>query len=226
VPNLLDDLLGRASTLREGRTLMSNNMRLILRWGSVLMVPLVLGCGPAGAGDGEPPTYRVSTDPTTEILYFSSYGGSGSFAPQYHLFGDGRLVREMVGKAFRKPQSGMSHEVLLDPTDVKLLMDLVVEAQLPDMTPERLQQAFGRRPMKMHDGATYVLRLRFESYTRQSKLVEPYTAEVKMHSPRLQARVFPDVAEVQGMNTLIEAIDGHFPESAGKVIYGPDWRGQ
>jgi hypothetical protein len=201
------------------------SMRHTLRWGIVLMVPLVLSCGPADAKDGEPPPFGVSTDPTIEILYLSSYGGMGSFAPQYRLFGDGRLVREMVDKAFRKPQPGMNHEVLLDPTDVELLMNLVVGARLPEMTPERLQQAFGRRPMKMHDGATYVLRLQFESYGDRAP-EEPYVVEVKMHSPRLQARAFPDVPEVQGMNTLIEAIDGFFPESAGKVIYGTEWRGQ
>lgn len=198
------------------------NVRRMLQWGVVLLAPLALGCGAAGTEDGGPLAYRVSADPTVEILALGSYGGLGFFAPQYRLFGDGRLVREIVHKGNRQPDTALTDEVLLDPSDIELLLDLVIAARLPEMTQDGLQEAMGRRPLTMADGLTFVLELRFENYQRGGRKGDkPFVVQVKLHAPTLQLKVVPQLAEAQGMLALLEALDGYFPRSAAKVLYGP-----
>ena len=171
------------------------------------------------AGEGET-SYHLSTRATEEILSFGWYGASGDFTPQYRLYGDGRLVREIVYAGNRKTVK-RSDEVHLSLQDIDLLMRLCVESKLVELTPQRLRRAIGQEPLRMDDGGTALLRLRFMSYHRPGEKEQaPFSPQIEMHAPQLQLRFFPDVREVEAMVALNEALDGYFSQSASEVLYG------
>ena len=161
----------------------------------------------------------MSTSPSEEILFLASQGGSGPYAPQYRLYGDGRLVREMVEKRTDEPWK--SHEVQLSPEDIGLLFQLVVDSGLPELSASVVRDRIGRDPLTMSDGATVVLELHFESYQkRDESAATRFDPRVSMHAPRLQARHFPELGEAQTLVTLQEALDEYFSQSATEVLYG------
>ena len=171
------------------------------------------------AGEGET-SFQFSTSATEEILSLGWHGGLGRLAPRYRLYGDGRLVREIVDKGGQRAVK-RSDEVQLSLQDIDLLMRLCIESQLVELTPQRLHQAIGQEPLRMHDGGTAILRLRFISYQRAGKEEQaPFSSQIEMHAPQLQLRFFPEVREVQAMVALDEALDGYFSQSASEALYG------
>lgn len=165
------------------------------------------------------PVYSVSTDPGVEILNLRFSGGSGRLTPEYQLYGDGRLVRRILDRVSR--EAVYSDEITLGLEDIDLLIGLVVESHLPELTEERFRSATGRRPMKSFDGSTVRLTVRFDSYASPGQESEgPFEAGVKMHDPVTQLRVFPDLREAAGLIALRDALDGYFEHSVVERIDG------
>jgi hypothetical protein len=161
-------------------------------------------------------TYQLSTSPSEEILFLTTAGGTGPSLAQYHLYGDGRLVREIVyNRAERTPWK--TDEVQLSSEDVELLFQLVV---VSDLTEDRIRQKIGRRPLRMSDGSTVVLQLRFDEYQRPGDAkAAPFAPRVSMHAPGLQVRFFPQLGEAKALGTLRTALDDYFTQPAAEVIY-------
>lgn len=187
---------------------------------SVLLAALCSACVQLdAAGEGEA-TYQLSTSATEEILSLGWHGGLGRLAPRYRLYGDGRLVRDIVDKGGQKTVK-RSDEVHLSLQDIDLLMRLCVESELVDLTPARLRKGLGRAPLQAEDGTTALLRLRFIRYRRAGEEEQaPFSPQIEMHAPKLQLRFFPEVREVQAMVALNEALDGYFSQSASEALYG------
>jgi hypothetical protein len=171
------------------------------------------------AGEGET-SFQFSTSATEEILSLGWHGGLGRFAPRYRLYGDGRLVREIVDKGGQRALK-RSDEVQLSLQDIDLLMRLCVDSELAELTPQRLRRGIGQEPLRADDGGTALLRLRFISYQRAGEEEQaPFSPQIEMHAPKLQLRFFSEVREIQAMVALDEALDGYFSQSATEVLYG------
>lgn len=169
---------------------------------------------------GEMPVYQLSTIPDEEILFLTSAGGTGPSVAQYHLYGDGRLVREIVhNKSERTPWR--TDEVQLSNEDIELLFQLIVGSELPDLTDARARQKIGRPLLRMDDGSSLILQLHFDSYQRPGEPeAAPFSPRVSMHAPGLQARFFPQLGEAQALGTVRSALDDYFTEPASEVIHG------
>jgi hypothetical protein len=139
------------------------------------------------------------------------------------LYGDGRLVREIVHQQQQQPI--YSHEVGLSTQDISLLFDLIVGANIPDLTEQRLVEQAGRPLPRAFDASSVVLRLNFVSYTRPGEnAVSPFSPRVELHAPRYLASVLPQIAEIQAFVTLVDALDEFFPQPAEQVIFGDLYR--
>ena len=187
-------------------------------WAALAVLLPLTGCGMVDAAS-EGRSYQVSSSPNEEILFLAIQGGSGPFAPQYRLYGDGRLIREIVEKRTDEPR--MSHEAQLLPEDIALLFQLAVDSGLPELDAASVRERIGRDPLTMSDGATVVLEMHFETYQKQGQSSEtPFESRISMHAPKLQARHFPQLGEAQALVTLQEALDDYFSQSAAEVLYG------
>jgi len=168
-------------------------------------------------GQTQEVTYELSAAPEIELLSLYTSGGMSFYGPRYRLFGDGRLVREIRLKNLDRTLA--SEEAYLGPDDVRLLVDLIVAAQLPEMTPASLRASLGHEPEPATDASTSVLELRFETYQSPGgELHAPFTPRVMMLAPMLQARFAPGAPEPQGFITLREALDGYFPTAASEAL--------
>lgn len=191
---------------------------------SVVLLLLVLGCARRANGQGET-TYVLSTSATEEILFLRPYGGIGALVPWYHLYGDGRLVRDIVHQRQQEPI--YSHEVRLSSSDIELLFQLIVGSKIPDLTEQRLIEQTGRPLPQAFDASNVVLKLNFASYTRPGDSTNaPFTPRVEMHAPGYLAEVFPQISEIQGFVALVETLDGFFAQPAKQVIFGDLYRAQ
>ncbi len=179
----------------------------------------LLACRAFATTDEERPDYQLSTSATEEVLFVRPHGVYGGLVPWYQLYGDGRLVRDIVHQGTQAPVH--SHEVRLAPADIDLLFELIVTSKLVDLTKERLiDQAGGPLPQAI-DAGTYVLTLHFDSYARPGQAeIAPFSTRVEMHAPWYLVKFLPQIPEVQGFAVLLERLDGYFSESASKVIFG------
>ncbi len=189
----------------------------------ILLLLIVLsGCSGTAAGNDQA-SYELSANAADEILFLRPYGGTGALVPWYHLYGDGRLVRDIVHQYHQDPI--FTHEVQLSASDVDLLFQLIVGSSLPDLTEQRLVEQAGRPLPRVIDGSSTVLTLSFASYTRPGEdPVAPFRARVEMHAPHYLARTFPQIPEIQSFATLVEALDDFFAQPAEQVIFGDLYR--
>ena len=164
--------------------------------------------------------FEISRKADVEILFSTTTGSTGPFIVQYRLYGDGRLVREILhNKSERTPFK--IEEVYLLRDDIQLLFQLAVAADLPELTDERIQQRIGRPMLRMSDGSTVILELRFRTYQRPGESVgTAFSPRISMHAPGLQARFFPELAEAQALTTIRKALDDYFPRSASEMYWG------
>ena len=184
---------------------------------------MLAACSPAAGSEAdEIAAYEYSTSAADEILFLFSTGGMGRLAPQYRLYGDGRLVREIVNQYDRQPFK--TSQVELAPADVAALLDLVVATHLPDLDLLDMRsalEALGDAARYREDGETLVLKLRFDSYERPDGTIEaPFKQRVSMVSPALKAELLPDLPEPAGLLSLREALDSYFAVSAAEAIFG------
>ncbi len=184
---------------------------------------LVIGCGRSAAGSDQP-TFVLSTSPADEILFLRLGGGNGALVPWYHLYGDGRLVREIVHQSQTAApfQSETTH---LSLTDVDLLFQLIAGSRVPSATQERLVEQVGQPLPRALDASGIILDLNFASYTPSGgDTLAPFTPRVYLQAPGYLAELFPQIPEIQGVMAVLETLDSYFPRSADQVILGDLYR--
>ncbi len=192
-----------------------------------------LGCaqqpGQAQTKPGEV-SYRVSPEPTEEILAVSTPLGGTPFALQYHLYGDGRLVREITEAAGPTRGKVMAQdEANLTPHDVEKIMKPLAASRLPELTPARLKERTkGQdRSSVATEGVTVQIRFRFERYESPSKsATTPFESTVSIYEPGYFAGVNPDFAEARAVSDIFGRLDTYLPRSlkdalAGKSVAKP-----
>ncbi len=196
--------------------------------GSVVVLLSLLGCGVAQSDEArgvapavaKPVTaevvYRVSGNGRQEILFLGVSGGDYPFAPWYRLFGDGRLVREIV-------RSGVavvhSEEMELPPADVEQILRSVVNSRLAELTQQRVLSVAGGRQPGVEDGEEVALRVEFDSYQRRGEAVRaPFVTDVHLSSPALLADRFPDFTEAKAAVDLRTRLEGYFPEPFNQAL--------
>ncbi len=181
---------------------------------------LGLGLGAAPANGADDPSWSFSTSADDELLVLSSSGGLRGLRIQYRLQGDGRLAREIYYSG--APQAAFVDEAELSPIDIKLLMQLLVESKLPELTPESLRRSLGGPPVEVDDGAMVVLRVEFQSYQGAEQAEPaPLSATITMLSPESQASAYPNAPQPKALVALRTALDDYFDQSAAEVLYGP-----
>lgn len=190
--------------------------------GVCLLAALVLtGCGdeigfrPALASTGQLDISecRASNSGDVEVVYLGWYGGSSFHTAQYRLFGDGRLLREIVLKSERNKPLRID-EVKVAESDLRLIRKAIVRGHLTTMTPDRLQESMeGQELLYPEDGSTAQLRVRFAACNSNAGRIEPFSTSISMPSPRIQAERFPQVREIQAFLTVVDALEAYFPES-------------
>lgn len=161
-------------------------------------------------------SYRVSTSPSDEILNYSVSGGLGFLVPEYRLYGDGRLVREVIDQGNR--ESVTREERQLSAEDVEVLFRLAVESRLAELTPNRLRATVGVTPLR-EDSTSVVLRLRFESYQRVGEPeIAPFEPQIIMETPSVVTRSFPQFREGQALVALTEALEAYFGQTSAQAV--------
>ena len=187
---------------------------------SAMLGTLVSGVGCAGEGaleaaDAPGTMFEVSSASSQEILYLTWYGTYGREVSEYALYGDGRLVKRTVDQGNRDVALETT-EVDLDREDALSLMNLAVEADLPELTREDLQRRLGDREVDVEDGGTVVVRFHFEAYEVSGEpRKSPFSPTVKMHAPWYQVQRTPELREAQGLVSLIDALEAYFSASEG-----------
>lgn len=188
----------------------------------------LLGCGIAQSDEvrevapvaSKPATpevaYKTSGNGRQEILFLSVSGGGYPFAPSYRLFGDGRLVREIV-------RSGAavlhSEEVELPPAEVEQMVRSVVESRLAELTQTRALAAAGGRQPGVEDGEEIALRVEFDSYQRRGETARvPFVTDVHLSSPALLAERFPGFTEAKAAAELRSRLEAYFPEPFNQAL--------
>ena len=161
---------------------------------------------------------QLSPSPEVEVLYLGGYGGSSFYAAQYRLFGDGRLVREIVPQTKRVKPIRVD-EVELAQDDLDLIVETIVRGRLAAATPENLQESLeGRRLANVEDASNMVLRVQFAACDSNAGLLEPFSAEVSIPAPTFQARRFPEVPEFQALLTVYSALEAYFPVPVAEAL--------
>jgi len=182
-----------------------------------LLIGTVLNLSRLSAASGLP-EYRLSPEGDAEILHLAWHGGMRRYAVQYRLFGDGRLVREVVAQA-QRDESLRADEVRLEEEDIRLLFEAMVRRGLPTATTERLLEATdGIRLSQPKDGATVILRLDFAAYETAGGAEASFRPQVVVPSPHTQARRFPEVRELDALVAVLDALDAYFSQTAYEAI--------
>lgn len=178
----------------------------------------LLACTATEATGQEQVSYEVSASPAEQILFYTMEGGFGVLAPQYRLFGDGRLVREILSVGAGRPVL-LVHETQIGTQDIELLFQLIVSSGLVDLTPERLREAAGGTVPGLIDGRTHVVEPHFTMYKRPGEAaLVPYSTRVRMPTPASVLQQLPELAGASAFVELLDALDGSFPKPASAVI--------
>ncbi|MGB5752491.1 MAG: hypothetical protein WBN87_06495 [Thermoanaerobaculia bacterium] len=179
-----------------------------------------LGFTPALASTGRLDIVECQVDrsPEAEVLYLTWEGGLGMHTPQYRLFGDGRLLREVVQKT--KPNRPLLvDEVHLSQDDLDLIFEAIVRGRLAAMTHETLRDAMGDRRFRVPEDYPMVkLRVQFSSCGSSTGSLVPYSNTVYLAGAEYLARKLPEVRELQALVTVIDALAAYFPESAAEAL--------
>lgn len=176
----------------------------------VLIVQLAfLACRPSEA-TGPGGTYEISDDPADEVLTLRVAGGYGSGSPQYHLYGDGRLVREARSRGTQQPP--VNDQRFISSEDIALLFDLAVQSGLIELTRDQLISAIGKGAAEGPvDGSQLMLTMRLTQYVDTSgQELTPFHATVVMPAYPLLAHTHPDVAQIAAMMSIHEALSDYF----------------
>lgn len=193
--------------------------RLVAILTGALSASALLVCPPNGVPDDGPAThYEVSTRHDQEILSLALYGGPAQLSAQYRLYGDGRLLRELVNQVDRQPVR--TDEARIEPPALASLMDEIVASDLPSLTRHRLQALTGHQELAIDDAVSVRLILHFISYHEPGEEIRaPYTSEVWLEAPEVWERLFPDVSEVRALNALARSLDAEFSESLHHLLH-------
>ena len=161
-------------------------------------------------------TYRLSTNGREEILFVAFLGGGEPLTARYHLYGDGRLVRDLFDQG--RELVLRTDEVELPAAEMERLTRSLVEARLPGLTAERLRQAAGGRVPPVEDGGYVLVRFQFESYHQQGKALKArFAAAVSLPSPSSLASNHADFPEARAAAGLFPRLDGYFSEPFEKA---------
>lgn len=161
---------------------------------------------------------EFSTNPEEEVLSLRGYGGMSFETIQFRLFGDGRLLREIVRKSNRKRPLRVD-EVPLAQGDIDSIIEVIVRGRLDGMTSETLQKAWGLTLSYPTDAGGVVLRVQFVACDSTNGGIGPRFTEVWMPAPYTQARNHPGIKEFVAFTELYEALDAFFPESMGEALH-------
>ena len=160
------------------------------------------------------PSYALSANGREEILFVGYYGGSAMDSHRYHLYGDGRLVREIFDQG--RDIVLRTDEVEIPQADIDRIFQPLVAARVPELSEDRVRQATGgiRGEDLGVDLAAVRVRMSLASYqSSPSKAREPLQTDTWLNGPGLLAREFPDFAEAKAVADLGRQLDRHFPKT-------------
>lgn len=184
-----------------------------------LLILLLLGAGAVlvlaplsrGAGDetNVSRSFTITTDPTVTALSVTYIDRMTGEREIFLLYGDGRLLHEI------RQRTGVvvkSANVQLDYDTARSLVDLIVSSGVLDTTQQALQDEMqarsrpGRSMWRVKDGADMVLAVAVTSYSRDGEDQGPTETTLRVHAPQAMARIFPEIAALQGLGVLTEQL--------------------
>ena len=179
----------------------------------------ILGTPGLHATSQSGPPYEVARTQGAEVLRLGWYGGMRPLTARYRLFGDGRLLREVVRQA-DPTEAVRTDGVSLDEDDVTFLFDVVVHTGLATATSEELLEATdGVALSHPLDGATAVLDVSIARYETPEGVESPFTRRIVIPSPDYQAKRFPQVRAFSGLLDLHTALDSYFPQTVDEAVH-------
>lgn len=166
--------------------------------------------------------YEISDSPKQLILLLRASGGLGGLLPLYRLYGDGRLVREIVTRTGL--ETVRSDEMRLARDEVERLFARLVASKALGVEPDGLLELEGGPPLAdAFDAPRWFLRLHFRRYELPDGSERaPYTPRIRLYEPATaRERSFPRIAEIDRLASLPGLLDAYFEESAREAMLEP-----
>jgi len=181
---------------------------------ALVSLPFFLGCGQETPTHEFPEiSYELSTLPEEEVFAYAFHGGMSFTSIRYRLYGDRRLVREVVIGSPRRVLA--TREIRLSQEEIHALIQPTVGG-LAELTPRKRTSVIGTSPLSTD--AVYVeLRLRLESYQRPGEEeIAPFEHDIWLDP--MAARRFPQFKEAQDLVALNEMLEEFFGQTSFEAI--------
>lgn len=160
-----------------------------------------------------PPAYRLSESPDREVLVLRPSGGLRRQSLRYRLFGDGRLLREVLEPG-RSSAPVQTEEVRLPRWRVLKLFDAIVRVDM--ISPGNRTVLAGLSSPK--DGAVAQLTLDIEEVTDETGGAAALHETVTVPSPHINGRRLPQLRVLHVFLRILQMLDAPFERRAAAVL--------